>query len=162
MDTTKKGPDEHEGLCFQSQWTVNQDEGAYQLSAAVLKQLPEVSVRRFSTIQIHYCIHSARKQEIKQGIDHYPPTYLQISPTSQTSNMNSWCFFTVVWMMLRIILLLEINSSLRGAALLFSCCVSTVTLQDALCLLMLTHMNENQSWCRKYDRVERNKFYKKL
>ena len=48
-------------------------------------------------------------------------------------------------MMLRIILLLEINSSLRGAALLFSCCVITVTLKDALCLLMLTHMNDNQS-----------------
>lgn len=84
MDTTKKGPDEDEGLWFQSQWTVNQDEGAYQLAAAVLKQLPEVSVRRFSTIQIQYCIHSAKKQEIKQRIHHYPPIYLQIPPTSQT------------------------------------------------------------------------------
>ena len=141
MDTTKKGPDEDEGLWFQSQWTVNQDEGAYQLAAAVLKQLPEVSVRRFSTIQIQYCIHSARQQEIKQGIHHYSPLPTNIPSNSSHITDIKYEFM----MMLRIILLLEINSSLRGAALLFSCCVITVTLKDALCLLMLTHMNDNQS-----------------
>lgn len=53
------------------------------------------------------------------------------------------------------------NGSLSGAALLFSWSVITVSLKDALCLLVLTPMNENQSRCRKYDRVERHIFYKK-
>ena len=54
MGTTKKGSDEHERLRFQTQWTLNQDEEAYQLSAAVLTQLPGVSVWRYSRIQIQY------------------------------------------------------------------------------------------------------------